>query len=76
MTMPRIDITAATDPHELANSILGVFASPQPTAISEPADEPGISSEGMDLHAYTHCPSCNAIKHRVGKCANCGYQVD
>ncbi|MCK9600346.1 MAG: hypothetical protein M0R06_14975 [Sphaerochaeta sp.] len=31
---------------------------------------------GLNLHAYTHCPSCNAIKHRVGKCANCGYQVD
>jgi len=70
----RVDITAATDPRELANSILGAFVSPKPSP--EPTDDPGISSEGMDLHAYTHCPSCNAIKHRVGKCANCGYQVD
>jgi hypothetical protein len=81
--MPRIDITAASDPRKIANMILGSFAAsasatsramtapPEPEP--DPTPEPEPPSDGIDLHAFTRCPGCGTIIHRNWTvCQNCG----
>ena len=84
--MPRIDITAASDPRKIANMILGSFAasasatSRAMTARPEPEPDPTPNAnnpEGLDLYAFTHCPICRGIIHRASGCPDCGsLQVD
>lgn len=61
----RIDTTAASDP-----AVIGAIV-PAPAVCSEMEPAETANPYNLDLHAFTHCPTCRGIIHRKSGCPDC-----
>jgi hypothetical protein len=72
--MTRIDLTAASDREAIRRKfdISPVTSAPP---IATDCDEIPANPNGLNLHAFTHCPDCKSIMHRETGCTQCRPEI-